>query len=67
MITRKVSVSTSGQFNLHCTWKVFNKRNGQKCCVKVKPVQFILQPNRDKICELTICAHTCANIQEKLM
>lgn len=65
--TKSITISTNGAFSLQCKWKIFNKRNGERCCVKMKPVEFILEAHESFVCEMTICPHTYANIQEKLL
>lgn len=66
-VRKEIKISTNGEFNLRCKWKVFNKRNGETCCVKMNPVEFLLKPNLPVVCEVTICAHTYDNIREKLL
>lgn len=64
---RPVYVTTTAESILECNWKILNKRNGQKCCVKVEPTRFSIMPGVPAICQLTICAHTYNDVQEKLM
>lgn len=66
-LVKQIRISTNGEFSLRCKWKVFNKRNGATCCVKINPVEFVLQPGVISVCKVVICAHTYDNIQEKLL